>query len=159
MKPASLRRAGPPDLGQLTALLDRYHREWNVHHHDPPALLRSQLAWPALGFYVAECSGKLVACALCRACPSIPGAAECKRLFVAPEARAQGIATRLMRRLEEESVAAGYGWMYLDTKDEFQVAIAFYTRHGYLPVPRYNDNAQATLFFRKRLHNRGTPPL
>ncbi len=151
MEPLSLRHAVASDLPALAALLDRYYREWQIREHDSADLLRTELDRASLGFYVGERGDTLVACALCRPCPSVPGAAECKRLFVAPEARGQGIATSLMQRLEDEAARAGYAWMYLDTVDDFKVAIAFYGRHGYLPIPRYNDNAQATLFFRKQL--------
>ncbi len=151
MAPVSLRRARLADLPALILLLDRYYREWGIQEHDSSHLLRTELDRPSLGFYVGEREDMLVACALCRPCPSVPGAAECKRLFVAPGARGQGIATSLMQRLEDEAVAAGHAWMYLDTMDDLKVAIAFYSRHGYLPIPRYNDNAQATLFFRKPL--------
>ena len=159
MEAVSLRRAGPPDMVALNTLLNCYFREWAIQEPDSADLLRTQLSWPALGFYVAERGNQLVACALCRPCPSVPDAAECKRLYVIPEARGLGIATNLMQRIEAEAETAGYTTMYLDTKDEFQVAIAFYTRHGYLPIPRYNDNAQATLFFRKLLLQATATPL
>ena len=151
MELVSLRRAGVSDLPALTVLLARYYREWRIREHDSSDLLHTELDRASLGFYVGERGGTLVACALCRPCPSIPGAAECKRLFVVPEARGRGIATSLMQALEDEAARAGYAWMYLDTMDDFAVAIAFYSRHGYLSIPRYSDNAQATLFFRKQL--------
>jgi hypothetical protein len=53
--------------------------------------------------------------------------------------------------IEHQSLAAGYDWMYLDSKDNFTDAIAMYRRLGYSPCERYNDNPQATVFFRKRL--------
>ena len=42
-------------------------------------------------------------------------------------------------------------WVYLDTNDAFAASVALYRARGYEPCARYNDNPQATLFFRKRL--------
>ena len=41
--------------------------------------------------------------------------------------------------------------MYLDSKDNFDKALAMYRRRGYVACERFNDNPQATFFFRKKL--------
>lgn len=87
--------------------------------------------------------------------PNIPNAhersAECKRLYVAPAYRGHRLANHLMDTAESTARAAGYHWLYLDTASDFTAAIALYRRRGYLEVPRFNDNPQATLFMRLAL--------
>lgn len=147
----TVRRATPDDSAAVEGLLERYYAEWDIWERDAPEVVRSSLAAPQLGFYLACGQGTALGCVLGRPCPSVAGAAECKRLFVRPEARGFGIARLLMNYLEQEARAAGFRSMYLDTKDEFSAAIALYERLGYSACARYNDNPQATMFFRKQL--------
>jgi len=80
---------------------------------------------------------------------SVPDAAECKRLYVRPEFRGKGLAKSLMDILEAFAARLGLDWVYLDSKDDLEVAIELYRRRGYEPCERYNDNPQATIFLRK----------
>jgi GNAT superfamily N-acetyltransferase len=86
-----------------------------------------------------------------RPLPAIDSGAECKRLFVAPDFRGQRLAGLLMDAAEAQAHAADCAWMYLDSKSEFASALALYHRRDYVECPRYNDNAQATIFLRKSL--------
>jgi hypothetical protein len=54
---------------------------------------------------------------------------------------------------EQTARSAGHTWIYLDSKAEFQTAIAMYRRRDYKEIPRFNNNPQATIFMRKRLTN------
>lgn len=83
--------------------------------------------------------------------PQLGPAGEVKRLYVRPAFRRRGIAERLLEALERFASSRGVQWLYLDTTDELQAALAFYDRHGYARRDRYNDNPQATIFMRKRL--------
>ena len=56
-----------------------------------------------------------------------------------------------MDALEEYAVNIGYGWVYLDSKDDLRAALRFYQRRGYVACERYNTNPQATIFMRRRL--------
>ncbi len=151
LPPTTVRRATRDDLPRLTPLLDRYFREWDIWERDSPADLATKLTAPTLGCFVAEQDGELLGCVFGHPCPSVAAAAECKRLYVQPEGRGHGLAIRLMEHLERQATDEGFVWMYLDTKEEFAAAIQLYVRLGYEPCARYNDNAQATMFFRKRL--------
>ena len=86
-----------------------------------------------------------------RPLPKVAGAAEAKRLYVREAFRGQRVAHALMQAAEEYARAAGFQWIYLDTKDDLHAAIRFYLSTGYERCPRYNDNPQATMFLRKRL--------
>ena len=90
-------------------------------------------------------------CVLLRPLPSIALATECKRLYVAPQFRGHGLAGRLMDAAEAHALQAGLDWIYLDSRAEMTTAIALYRRRGYEEIPRFNDNAEAAIFLRKRL--------
>lgn len=83
--------------------------------------------------------------------PAMERSGEVKRLYVRPNYRKQGIASRLLAAVEEFASENGVAKLYLDTKDDLAEAIAFYRRHGYVQCQRYNDNPQATMFMCKRL--------
>ena len=152
MQPQVLvRRAKEQDFPALLGLLERYFAEGEVLATDSDRAVLACPDAPALGFYVAESDTGLVGCVLCRALETIHGAAECKRLYVTPEQRGRGMATRLMDAVERDARHLGLRWMYLDSKAGFTEAIALYRRRGYLECPRYNNNPQATSFFRKML--------
>ena len=146
-----VRRATRDDLSQLSALLERYYTEWDVVQRDAHEHTAEYLNQPApFGFVVVEEDGVLVACVLLRALPSIAAAVECKRLYVIPEHRGEGLASLLMDYVE--GFAAGrLEWIYLDTGANFTAAQALYHARGYETCERYNDNPQAASFFRKRL--------
>lgn len=146
-----IRRATRDDLPQLTALIERYYDEWNVMQRDAPERIAEYIDQPEpFGFFVAEENGVLAGCVLLRILPSVPSAAECKRLYVAPEFRGRGLASGLMDYIERLA-ASKVDWVYLDTGADFTAAQALYPARGYQPCDRYNDNPQATCFFRKRL--------
>jgi GNAT superfamily N-acetyltransferase len=147
-----VRRAKRDDLEQLTALVGRYYAEWDVVQRDAPERIAEYLEQPApFGFVVAEEDGVLVACVLLRELSSIESAAECKRLYVVPEHRGQGLASLLMDYVEGLAAARGLGWIYLDTGANFTAAQSLYHSRGYVSCDRYNDNPQAVCFFRKSL--------
>ena len=149
--PVTVRRAVESDLDSLCALLQRYYGEWDIWQRDPPAAVFQALLAPDLGFVVAASETQLAGCVLCRPLSSPGGAVECKRLFVAPEFRGRGLASRLMDEAEAMARRSGAQWMYLDSKAEFSNALALYRRRGYADVARFNENAQATIFLRKAL--------
>lgn len=147
-----IRRAAPFDLPQLAALLDRYYAEWNVLQRDSLECVLEYLQQPApFGFLVAEDASKLIGCVLLRPLPAIPSAAECKRLYVQPDCRGHHLASRLMDFAERLAAESALSWIYLDTGDDFTVAQTLYRNRGYAACERFNDNPQATFFFRKRL--------
>jgi ribosomal protein S18 acetylase RimI-like enzyme len=149
--PALIRRATGQDLPEILALLDLYYNEWDIWQRDSSTTIRNLLRHPGLGFFLAEVDNLPAGCVLCRPLPHIENAAECKRLYVAPGFRGHHLADLLMQELESAAKREGKHWVYLDSKPEFSTAIALYRRRGYVDTPRYNDNAQATVFLRKNL--------
>ncbi len=61
------------------------------------------------------------------------------------------VATSLLDAQETYALKQGLKWIYLDTYDDLNVAIALDRDRGYQQCSRYNDNPQATLFMRKKI--------
>jgi GNAT superfamily N-acetyltransferase len=59
------------------------------------------------------------------------GTAEFKRMYVVPEARGTGVATAVLRALEEHAVQTGADTVVLSTGTKQPDAIRFYQREGY----------------------------
>ena len=147
-----IRRARRDDLPQLTALLEHYDSEWEVVQRDEPERIAEYFNQPApFGFVVVEENDELVAGVLLRVLPAIPSAAQCKRLYVVPAHRGEGLASLLMDYVEGLAAAGRLQWIYLDTGANFTAAQSLYDARGYESCERYNDNPQAACFFRKRL--------
>ncbi|MGQ0563688.1 MAG: GNAT family N-acetyltransferase [Gemmobacter sp.] len=80
-----------------------------------------------------------------------PVRGEVKRLWVAPAARGQGLARHLMQAVEAEAQRMGLTHLRLDTNATLTEAVALYTRLGWTPVARYNDNSYAHHWFARTL--------
>ncbi len=79
------------------------------------------------------------------------GAAEVKRMWVAPSARGLGLGRRLLEAVEDLARAEGVTWLRLDTNEHLVEAIAMYRSAGYREIPRYTDEPFATHWFEKSL--------
>jgi ribosomal protein S18 acetylase RimI-like enzyme len=69
--------------------------------------------------------------------------AEVKRMYVAPDARARGIARTMLAHLERASVEAGAEAMILETGTAQPEAIALYESSGYAAMERFGHYAWA----------------
>nr|BFE55834.1 GNAT family N-acetyltransferase [Dactylosporangium thailandense] len=63
--------------------------------------------------------------------------AEIKRMYVTPHARGTGVATALLRALEERAAARGWPLLRLETGTEQPDARRFYEREGYRQIPLF----------------------
>ena len=66
---------------------------------------------------------------------------ELKRMFVHPEARGRGIATRVLKELELWAKEVGCFKLILETGLAQPEAIALYNKNGYLVMPNYGQYA------------------
>jgi DNA-binding MarR family transcriptional regulator/GNAT superfamily N-acetyltransferase len=135
-------------------LLEEYYEAASVIQRDTPEAIQQVIGDDSSGIWVAYLRGKAVGCVMLRRLTSIPFAGECKRLYVRPEARGKGLADALLDAQEAFARSKGLQWIYLDSYDDLKAAIALYRKRGYLPCERYNDNPQATMFFRKNIGGR-----
>lgn len=65
--------------------------------------------------------------------------AEIKRMFVNPEARGKGVATKVLLALEAWAKEENYNSCILETGHKFQEAIALYKKNGYKVIPNYDQ--------------------
>ncbi len=79
------------------------------------------------------------------------GAAEIKRMYVAPEARGAGIGRALLAALEDAARDLGYTVVRLDTGRFQGSALRMYQEAGYRPIADYNGNPYASFWGEKRL--------
>jgi GNAT superfamily N-acetyltransferase len=80
-----------------------------------------------------------------------PDRGEVKRMWVSPDARGRGLARALLGHLESLLVREGCSWSLLDTNSALTSAVALYESSGYERVDDYNGNADADVWFAKRL--------
>lgn len=103
---------------------------------------------PGSVFLVARADGIALGCGALR--PLASGVAELKRMYARP---GSGAGRWLLAALEEQAVGFGYREVWLSTRRVNERALAFYARHGYLPVENYGNYAgrEASICLGKRL--------
>ena len=65
------------------------------------------------------------------------GSAELKRTFVRDDARGQGLAGRLLDRIEMDAATSGIQHIELETGPLQYAALALYERRGYARIPNF----------------------
>jgi ribosomal protein S18 acetylase RimI-like enzyme len=78
-----------------------------------------------------------------------PGTFEVKHLYLRPETRGRGWGGALLRELERRAAGLGATEVVLDTNASLASAAALYHSAGYEDVEPYNDNPNATNWYRK----------
>ena len=80
-------------------------------------------------------------------------AVEVKRMFVFPEYRGSGIASKILAELEEWARMLGYTSCVLETGQKQVEALALYQKRGYKRVPNYGQYAgvENSLCFEKKV--------
>ena len=63
-----------------------------------------------------------------------------KRMYLRPDARAQGVGRQLAERIIEEARKAGYRRILLDTLPKLSSALALYSKLGFKPTEAYTFN-------------------
>lgn len=112
----------------------------------------AQFTPPGVFLRIEEDDGAPLACGGLREIEPADGRRmEVKHLYVAPAARGSGIGRRLVDRLEAHARAQGAAWLVLDTNRTLVAAAGLYTSSGFLPVPAFNDNPNATDWYAKAL--------
>lgn len=104
---------------------------------------------PAGVFLVAREDGSAVGCGGVRMLA--PGRGEIKHLWVRPAARGTGLGRTLLTEVERQAAALGATEVLLDTNERLAAAQSLYRTSGYAEVEPYNDNPNATHWFRKEL--------
>ncbi|WIB78651.1 GNAT family N-acetyltransferase [Curtobacterium sp. MCPF17_002] len=74
---------------------------------------------------------------------------EVKHVFVTAAGRGRGVATAVMDALEADAARLGATAVVLDTNDSLVAAGAMYRSRGYERVEPFNENPNATAWYRK----------
>ena len=114
-----------------------------------PSATPQDFSPPGGAFLVLEDGGRPVACGGVKRLDD--ETCEIKRMYVVPEARGQGVASVLLRALEEEGRRLGYAIARLDTGPHQPHAQRLYERAGYRSIPNFNANPFASFWGEKRL--------
>ena len=104
---------------------------------------------PRGAFLVAMSGGRPLGCVALKG--SGGGTAEIKRLWIAPDARGQGLSKRLMAAAEAAARGLSIAVLRLDTNRALPEASALYRATGWTEIERFNDDPYAEIFFEKRL--------
>ena len=136
-------RADHPQVVAMLGELDRYlmtlYAPEDNHILDVQALLA-----PEVTFLAAWRGDQLMGCGAVRRMPAeaaTQGQAygEIKRMFVAPPARGQRIAERLLQRLEDHLRCEGLALALLETGSAQTQALRLYERCGYVRRASFGD--------------------
>jgi GNAT superfamily N-acetyltransferase len=76
---------------------------------------------------------------------------EVKHLWLDPATRGRGAGRALLAELERRAVALGAERLVLDTNESLEAAGHLYRTSGYVDVPPYNDNPNATNWYAKEV--------
>jgi GNAT superfamily N-acetyltransferase len=100
-------------------------------------------------FLIVEWEGADVGCGGIRTLA--PGRMEIKHLWLEPPARGKGFGRALLGELERRAAELGATEVVLDTNASLEAAGNLYRSAGYLGIDPYNDNPNATDWYRKTL--------
>ena len=130
-----------PDVADLFARANRFYEE--LYPAESNHLVGAEVfdRQDAL-FLTARDQGQLVGTA---GYILYAGYAEIKRLYVAPEARGQGIAIKLLGVLESQAIARGINCLRLEVGIRQPEAINLYHRLGYADTGPFGDYVEDPL--------------
>lgn len=131
----------------MNELADRFDGGFNPAKGS--SVSNAEMMPPNGWFLIAREDGRPVGCAALIRRDDATG--EIKRMWTAPVARGQGLARRMLLRLEEIAREAGFRRVVLDTNRVLKEAQDLYRRQGFVEIAPYNNNPYADHWFEKRL--------
>jgi GNAT superfamily N-acetyltransferase len=140
----------PPATDLVEAMIEEVaHMYGRIDVPGAPSATPADMAPPAGAFVVVYDDGAAVAGGGLKRLDD--AACEIKRMYVVPQARGRGLASVLLRGLEDEARRLGYAIARLDTGPQQPAAQAMYERAGYAPIENFNANPFASFWGEKRL--------
>ena len=148
--------ADEPITGPVAAaLIAALNAELSARYPEPGAthfrLDPDEVAPGSGAFLVVRVADRPVGCGALRTVrdPALvatlgPRVGELKRMYVAPEARGQGIGRALLARLEDEARALGLARLVLETGTRQHEALALYRGAGFAEIPPYGEYAASS---------------
>jgi ribosomal protein S18 acetylase RimI-like enzyme len=129
----TVRKAIPKDASAIASLVEALRRSLNEPGATGEDYVATYLGAPANHILVAERSGRVLGMLSYSHRPSLYHAADCctiEELVVAPEARGQGVGSRLLEEVLRQAEAAGCAEVSVSALADNSGALAFYRRHG-----------------------------
>ncbi|GIJ45753.1 N-acetyltransferase [Virgisporangium aliadipatigenens] len=120
----------PVAVALTTAALAELGRRYGGDGDSGP-LSPEDLAPPRGTFLVAYVDGEPAGCGGWRTVDGMPGTAEIKRMYTDPRFYRRGVATAVLRALEDSARNAGMTRMVLETGTAQPEAMALYEKAGY----------------------------
>ena len=142
---------------ELKLLIDELDATLGAQYepHQRHGLALAQLFEPHVRFFIARLDGIAAGCG---GVALFDDYAEVKRMFTRPASRGRGLAKALLRRIEQETRAAGKPALRLETGPFQHEAITLYQRMGFVPCAAFGDyaamparNIEMSVFFEKKL--------
>lgn len=151
-----LRPASPADAESQAILADYFALRaegFPGGTYSPVFPTASAFAPPAGIFLLAGPVGAAVGCGGIRRLEDSDAGIryEVKHLFLRPQARGHGGGRAILAELEHRAREWGAAELVLDTHHTLEAAGALYARSGFEPIEPYNDNPNATRWYRKTL--------
>ncbi len=148
--PAAVDRGPGGDLlAAMRAEMAAMYSGLDLDGPEMPRAGAAELGPPGGTFLVGTCAGDPVCCGGVKRLDA--RACELKRMYVAPQARRQGVARQLLAALEAAARDLGYAVARLDTGPDQPHARALYESAGYVEIDNFNGNPVATYFAEKPL--------
>ena len=133
--------AEPWDDPDGVALRGAQQRELDLRYgcgdHEPGA--RPTAADSVVFLVARDAAGGALGCGGLRRLDATSG--EVKRMYVVPQCRGTGVATGLLRALEQQARALGWTVLRLETGTAQPDAMRFYEREGYTAIENYGPYA------------------
>ncbi|MBS1697741.1 MAG: GNAT family N-acetyltransferase [Actinobacteria bacterium] len=152
----TFRIASPEDVDAHAVLVDYFTlraAEFPGGSYTPAYPTATAFLPPDGVFLLLEDEGAIFGCGGFRRIASADEADvfEVKHVFLRPETRGRGWGRLLLDELERRARDVGARALVLDTHHTLEAAGHLYRRSGFAEIPRYNDNPNATRWYRKDL--------
>ena len=152
----TFRTASPADADAHAVLVDYFTlraAEFPGGSYSPTYPTADAFRTPDGVFLLLEEDGEIVGCGGIRRLPGLGdgGVFEIKHVFLRPETRGRGWGRLLLDELERRARTLGASALVLDTHHTLEAAGHLYRRSGFGEILRYNDNPNATRWYRKEL--------
>ncbi|MBQ6147026.1 MAG: GNAT family N-acetyltransferase [Clostridia bacterium] len=115
--------------------------------------LSAYYAQPGRSYYVLLRDGTVIGGVGLAPFDGLPGCCELQKLYLAEDARGQGLGYEMIRFIEAKARAMGYRQIYLETHSHLSAAIHAYERLGYCRIDRPPSVVHTTMdrFYLKAL--------
>ena len=156
----TFRIASPEDADAHAVLVDYFAlraAEFPGGSYSPTYPTAAAFQDPDGVFLLLENEGAIVGCGGIRRVGMPEGETdvfEIKHVFLRPQTRGRGWGRLLLDELEHRARRLGARALVLDTHHTLEAASHLYRNSGFAEIPRYNDNPNATRWYRKELDPR-----